>query len=198
MGHLAEKRPAPATYADLEAVPPHLVAEIVDGVLHTLPRPAPAHAHASSELVFELSGPFGHGRGGPGGWRILMEPELHLGADVLVPDLAGWRLDRMPRLPRAAHFTQPPDWICEVLSPSTSAYDRAEKLPAYAAAGVSWAWLLDPLLHSLEVFHIGPRERWVLEHVFRGEAAVHAAPFDAIALDLAALWPDLEDDDTNP
>ena len=192
MGDPAEKLPR-ATYADLEAVPRHLVAELIEGVLHTFPRPAPAHANTAAALTTELRGPFGHGKGGPGGWRILVEPELHLDGDVVVPDLAGWRVERMPWLPREAFISLPPDWLCEIASPSTAAYDRAEKMPLYARAGVTWAWLLDPLARLLEVLHLGPRGRWVLEQVFRGDGKVLAQPFEAVELDLAALWPEFEE-----
>ncbi|HSN98013.1 MAG TPA: Uma2 family endonuclease [Candidatus Nanopelagicales bacterium] len=190
MGNPAQKLRR-ATYADLEAVPPHLVAELIRGTLHTFPRPAPAHAQASSALGVELGGPFDRGRGGPGGWRILDEPELHLGDDVVVPDLAGWRRERMPRLPAESFFTLAPDWICEVLSPGTAAHDRAEKMPLYAAAGVSHAWLVDPVARTVEVYVLlgeGARRGWLLLGVHRDSARVRAEPFDAIEIDLAGLW----------
>jgi Uma2 family endonuclease len=191
MGLPAEK-PRRATYADLEAVPPHKVAEIIDGMLHVQPRPAPRHTWASSLLGGELVGPFHRGRGGPGGWIILDEPELHFGPaedlDVLVPDLAGWRVERMPELPETAYFTLAPDWICEVLSPSTAATDRVEKMPIYAREGVRHAWLLDPLLETLEIFALNTENLWVLRGTHRGAAVVRAEPFDAIELDLSVLW----------
>src|SRR5688572_17440640 len=143
MGQPAEKLRR-ATYADFDAVPPNRVAEIINGELRTTPRPAPPHAEAASVLGGELHGPFRKGIGGPGGWRILDEPELHLQADILVPDLAGWRRGRMPHLPQTAYFELPPDWVCEVLSPSTEAVDRADKMPIYAREGIPYAWLLDP------------------------------------------------------
>jgi len=129
----------PATYADLQALPEHVVGELISGELHISPRPAAPHTVAASRLGGGLSGPFDEGRGGPGGWIILDEPELHFGEDVLVPDLAGWRRERMPRPPRAAAFTLAPDWVCEVLSPSTAALDRGIKLPVYGreACGTS-------------------------------------------------------------
>src|ERR1700744_4250912 len=134
MADPAKKR---ATYADLLAAPENLVAEIIHGVLSTQPRPALPHTRAPSRLGAKLGGPFDLGDGGPGGWVILDEPELHLrDSDVLVPDLAGWRLRRMPRLPLEATAVElAPDWVCEVLSPSTAATDRADKLPIYAAEG---------------------------------------------------------------
>src|SRR6185437_11076720 len=118
-----------ATYADVLAAPAGMVAEVVHGVLHTQPRPAMPHTRAASRLGGELGGPFDRGRGGPGGWIILYEPELHLGEDILVPDLGGWRRERLPKVPMgAAYLTLAPDWICEVVSPSTQAFDRGDKL----------------------------------------------------------------------
>jgi Uma2 family endonuclease len=122
----------PATYEDLVKLPDHVVAEIVDGELHASSRPAPAHAIAGSSLGIMIGGPYSFGRGGPGGWWMLYEPELHLGADVLVPDSAGWRRTRLPRLPDTAFCVLPPDWVCEVLSPSTTRLDRTQKLGVYA------------------------------------------------------------------
>ncbi|MYK89894.1 MAG: Uma2 family endonuclease, partial [Acidobacteria bacterium] len=121
-----------ATYQDVLDAPPHRVAEIVDGVLHTNPRPAMPHARASSSLGVKIGGPFDHDAGGPGGWWIIDEPELHLGEDILVPDLAGWRRERMPVYPDAAYCTLAPDWVCEILSPSTRKLDLHGKRPVYA------------------------------------------------------------------
>jgi len=177
----------PATYQDLCALPEHLVGEIVDGELHASPRPASPHALASSGLGYDITGPFQRGKGGPGGWWILDEPELHLDRDVLVPDLAGWRKERLPVLPREPFFTLAPDWACEVLSPSTRSFDRARKLPKYAAAGVSHAWLVDPDAYSLEVFR-RDGDLWVLLGTYVGDEKVRAEPFDAVELALSDLW----------
>ena len=177
-----------ATYADVLAAPRHLVAEIVAGELRLHPRPAPRHSLSASQLGGDLTGPFQRGRGGPGGWWILDEPELHLPTgDILVPDLAGWRLERMPELPETPYFEVIPDWIGEVLSPSTEAEDRADKLPLYLAAGVAHAWLVAPLVQTLECYRAESR-RWVLLGAFKGSARVRAEPFEAIELDLDALW----------
>jgi Uma2 family endonuclease len=176
-----------ATYEDLCQVPDHLIAQIIEGQLITLPRPAPKHARASSSLGASLFPPMDAGSGGPGGWWILDEPELHLGRDILVPDLAGWRRERMPTLPETAYFELPPDWVCEVLSPSTAQMDRADKLPIYAEYGVGHAWLVDPDAQILEVFalHEG---HWRLEHVYKTADEVCAPPFDAVRFSLAGLW----------
>ncbi|WP_437576253.1 Uma2 family endonuclease [Sorangium sp. So ce887] len=194
MGQPAEKQRR-ATYADLEAVPPNRVAELVRGTLHVFPRPAPRHAQAETELATELVGAFGRGRGGPGGWRILVEPELHFPdpdapgeVEALVPDLAGWRRERMPELPETAYFSLAPDWICEVLSASTEGVDRDEKMPVYAREGVRHAWLVDPIARTLEVYVLGQDRRWGPAVVHRDAARIRAEPFDAVELDLSVLW----------
>jgi Uma2 family endonuclease len=177
----------PATYADLEALPENVVGELIAGELFASPRPAVPHAVAGSYLVAELKGPFDLGRGGPGGWIILYEPELHFGEDVLVPDIAGWRRERMPRPPRTAAISLAPDWVCEVLSPSTAALDRGAKLPVYAREGVRHVWFVDPVARMLEVFRLeGARYTLLVTHT--GVARVRAEPFEAIELDLAFLW----------
>ncbi len=187
MGDAAKRR---ATYQDVLAAPEHLVAEVVRGVLHTQPRPAAPHTRAATRLGGHLDGPFDRGRGGPGGWVILDEPELHLHEDIVVPDLAGWRRARMPRIPMdTAFFTLAPDWICEVLSPGTQAFDRGEKLDVYARDGVVHAWLVDPLARMLEVWRL-EREKWVRVATWSGDAIVRAEPFDAVELELGSLWAD--------
>ena len=186
-GTLATMSKRPATYADLEALPANQVGEILGGVLYAFPRPAFPHARAASRLGVDLGGPFDRGRGGPGGWVILDEPELHFGDDVLVPDLAGWRRERMPEMPATAFTTMAPDWLCEVLSPSTTRIDRSEKLPIYARERVTHVWLVDPLAQTLESLRLdGDTYRSVATS--HGDTTVRTEPFDAIELELAALW----------
>lgn len=185
MGEPARRR---ATYADLEAVPQNLVAEIIDGVLETHPRPHPRHGAAASALGSELHAPFGRGRGGPGGWIFISEPELHLGPDVVVPDLAGWRRERLPHEPETAFIEIAPDWICEILSPSTARLDRGPKRRIYAGAGVEFLWLLDPVERELEAFSLSGR-RWLLLATIQQGEEVCVAPFDAIAFPLDDLFP---------
>jgi Uma2 family endonuclease len=188
MGEAARDR-RKALYEAYLAVPPHKHAEIVRGTLHVMPRPAPRHANAASVLGGELQGPFQRGRGGPGGWWILHEPELHLDPDEpVVPDLAGWRVERMPSLPETAYFAIVPDWICEVLSKSTEKIDRDDKLPLYAEHGVRHVWLVDPIAQTLEVHTLGDEGRWREVRHYRGDERVRAAPFDAIEIELVALW----------
>jgi Uma2 family endonuclease len=180
-----------ATYEDVLRAPRHQVAEVIDGILYTHSRPAKPHAAAATALGEELGPPFKRGRGGPGGWIILDEPELHLGADIVSPDLAGWRRSRMPALTNdEPYFTLAPDWVCEVLSPSTQKMDRAEKLPVYAREGVPHVWLVDPLLHTLEVLRL-QAGKWLIVETSKDDAKVGAEPFDAIELDLAILWADV-------
>lgn len=177
-----------ATYDDLMALPPHVTGQILFGVLHAHPRPAPKHAQAATTLGEELGPPFKRGRGGPGGWLILDEPELHLGPHVVVPDLAGWRRERMPEMPvDKAYFVLPPDWVCEVLSPSTASLDRGDKLKVYATFDVKHVWFVDPEARTLEILERDAKGYRLFE-VFSGEAPVRAVPFDAIELDLALLW----------
>ena len=177
----------PTTYRDLEALPEHMVGELIGGELYASPRPAARPAKVASSLGILLGGPFQFGRGGPGGWWLLDEPELHLGSDVLVPDLAGWRKERMPQVPDEAFFELVPDWVCEVLSPSTARLDWVAKLPRYAKAGVRHTWVVDPRLRTLQVYRL-EHERWVLLSTHTREDTVRAEPFEALALELGALW----------
>ncbi len=180
-----------ATYADVLDAPAHTIAEVLDGELRVRPRPSAIHAVAASALGEELGPPFKRGRGGPGGWILLDEPELHLATDICVPDLAGWRRERMPAVPRTAFLTLAPDWIAEVTSPATAKYDRTDKLRIYARERVAWVWLVDPLARTLEVLRL-EASGWLLRASFRDEAPVRAEPFDAIEIDLGALWRDVE------
>ena len=184
-----ESPPAPrATYQDVLDAPAHRVAEIVDGTLYTHPRPAAPHALASSALGAGLGNPFQFGRGGPGGWWIIDEPELHLGQDVLVPDLAGWRRTRMPDYPAKAYFTLAPDWVCEVLSASTRRLDLHGKRPVYAREGVGHMWLVDPTDRTLEAFELRAGQ-WVLIGTAKDDDPVSIPPFDAVTFSLGDLWP---------
>ena len=178
-----------ATYQDVLDAPPNMVAEVLAGTLHTQPRPAMRHGLATTEIGYELTGPFGRGHGGPGGWWIVFEPELHLGDDILVPDLGGWRRETMPQYSDAAYCTIAPDWACEVLSPSTRRIDRHEKSVIYAREGVSHLWFVDPDAKTLEAFELRD-SHWVLLATLADEGPVSLPPFDAISFPLEALWPE--------
>lgn len=183
--------PTPATYQDIIDLPEHLVGEIVDGELIVSPRPTPRHARASSVAGMDLGSPFDRKPGdprGPGGWWIYDEPELHFGKRILVPDLAGWRRERMPSRPETAWFELPPDWVCEVVSPGTVRHDRVKKARIYLEEGVEWFWLVNPTEQSVEVLH-NENGRWVLIDNWVGDdAEAKIPPFDAVALDLGRWW----------
>ena len=182
--------PRPATYQDVLDAPPHMIAQIVHGALHLQPRPAFPHSQAHSALQAEIASAFGRRRGGPagpGGWRILFEPELHLGEEVLVPDVAGWRRERMPALPATAWSDVVPDWVCEVLSPSTWRFDLTAKREVYAEVGVPHLWIVNPVARTLESFAL--REgSWVLAAALSGGDPVRLAPFEAVEWPLSELW----------
>lgn len=192
MTHTARKR---ATYEDVLAADPRQVAEVIDGVLYTQPRPSLRHAQVTTELASSLNPPFRHGRGGPGGWIFLIEPELHLGVelDILVPDLAAWRTSRMAQVPAEPYLALAPDWVAEVLSPSTARIDRGVKLPIYAREGVGHAWLLDPAAQTVEVLRLdGTGYRLV--GTWGGRETARLEPFVDVMFELRLLWETASDD----
>jgi Uma2 family endonuclease len=180
--------PTPATYADLEKVPPHLVAEIIHGVLETHPRPVGRHWRAATRLGQVLGGPYDLGNGGPGGWVFADEPQLLLGSNVVVPDLAAWRLERAPEMLDEVNIEIPPDWICEVLSPSTARLDRGPKMQIYAEFEVPFLWLLDPKTRFLDCYQL-VAGRWVRVGGLTGEGNMSFPPFDATSFPIDLLFP---------
>jgi Uma2 family endonuclease len=167
------------------------IGEIIMGELHVNPRPGPAHANSASELLNQIRDPYQKGKGGPGGWVILFEPELHLENDIFVPDIAGWVRERMPEMPQESFFNVTPDWICEVLSPSSAFVDRTKKMPLYDSLGVKYFWLVDPILKTVEVYKnesLQGVSRWFLLNTFSENSKVKAVPFDGIDIDLSYLW----------
>ena len=184
--------PSQDLYAELEALPANMVGEIVFGALYAHPRPATKHIRAATELSTELGIPFRRARGGPGGWIFLIEEELHLGPHVVVPDIAGWRADRY--LAVAAEVTPytivPPDWLCEVLSPSTRHLDRFKKLRVYAEFGVKHCWYVDPIEKTLEVFILADGA-YIVGPTFSANDPVAAQPFEVHTFDLSVLWGDI-------
>ena len=182
-------QPEPALYERLQSLPECLVGEIIGGQLYTQPRPTGPHALASSSLGADLHGAYQRGRGGPGGWWIIDEPELHFIRDtlVLVPDIAGWRRERLPHIPQDQRFEVVPDWVCEVPSPSTAKTDRVIKMPIYAEHGVAHVWLLDPLARTLEAFVLN-QGRWLVIGLFKDQDEISVAPFTEIRLPLSGLW----------
>jgi Uma2 family endonuclease len=176
-----------ATYEDLVRVPDNMVAELIEGELYASPRPAGPHTNAASALGFFIGPPFQFGNGGPGGWWIYNEPELHFGRNVLVPDLAGWRRERMPQFPQDHVFDVVPDWVCEVISPSSGRLDRLKKMPIYARENVGYAWIVNPDLQTLEVFR-GEGDGWHLVATHGETEVVRVPPFEEIEINLAFLW----------
>ncbi len=179
-----------ATYQDVLDAPPHRVAEVIAGTLYTHPRPAMRHAWASSGIGAKINPSFNYGDGGPGGWWIVFEPELHLGDDIVVPDLTGWRRETMPEYPDAAYCTVVPDWVCEVLSPSTRRLDQGVKRDLYAREGVRHLWFVDPDARTLEAFEFRGGH-WLLLETLVDDVPVSLPPFDAITFPLDALWPEV-------
>jgi Uma2 family endonuclease len=185
--------PGEATYADLEALPERYVGEIIAGTLYAQARPAYPHGNAALAIGASLRVACGRRRGidggQPDGWWFLPEPELHFGLDVLVPDIAGWRRERMPEIPDVPWTDLAPDWLCEVASPSTEQLDRGPKLQIYHRAGVSHVWLVEPLARRIEVLRRSA-EGWLLVATHLGEAEAGIEPFAAVPLLLAELWLD--------
>ena len=184
-----------ATYADLEAVPEdrHLVAELVNGRLVTHPRPTGRHGRVHTRLISVLGQPFMESLGGTGGWEIITEPELHFGRNVTVPEIAGWRIERFdqdasPHPLDPVKITLVPDWVCEILSPSTEGYDRDEKQDIYGGAGVNYLWVVAPVAQALETYELVAGE-WVHRQTYSGDIDVRIPPFDALEFRFSRIWP---------
>lgn len=177
-----------ATYADIEAAPAHLIAEIIDGRLVTHPRPSPRHGGTANALGHELTGPYQKGVNGPGGWVFFVEPEVRFDKDLLVPDIAGWRRERLAGYPEHNWFDVVPDWTCEILSGSTERRDRTVKMRIYGEARIPHLWLIDPRLQILEAFE-NNGGRWTKIGSWSSDEDVRTAPFDATSFNLADLWP---------
>jgi Uma2 family endonuclease len=186
-GKVMSEPPRRAIYGDLFDIPENMTGEIINGELHATPRPSRKHVYAGSVLGDEIGSPYRAGRGGPGGWIILIEPEIAFGKDIIVPDLAGWKKERFPIEEPNNWISVAPNWVCEILSPSTSQVDRTEKMPVYAQHHVSHAWLIDPMLRTLEVFQL-ESDRWMVLGAYAKAAKVSVEPFVEIELDLSVLW----------
>lgn len=179
-----------ACYQDLLDLPENLVGEILYGSLHTQPRPSLRHGRSAGRLFSDIEREFDPGSGGGrGGWLILIEPELHLGPHVVVPDIAGWRRERLPHLPAEPFLTLAPDWICEILSPGTARKDRGPKMRIYAEQGVAFAWLIDPEARTVETYE-RTGSRWLQLHVYADADRARIPPFEDFELDLSRLWVD--------
>lgn len=186
MNEAAKKR---ATYEDLYAIADNLIGEIIDGELIATPRPSRKHSSTTTLLTSRVVPPYYYGEGGgPGGWIILVEPEIEFGKDILVPDLAGWKEERFIWEEEQNPISVIPDWACEVLSPNTARLDRVKKMAKYAEHGVSYFWLIDPLLMTLEAYRL-ETGRWTVLGSYAEKDQVRVEPFQEIAIDLSDLWP---------
>lgn len=185
---MADVAHKPASYADIDTLPPHVVGEILFGQLVTHPRPARRHGGASSVLGMLLGTPYQLAMGGPGGWVFVDEPELRLGPHIVVPGIAGWRRERVTEPPDKAYFEVAPEWVCEALSPRTEKHDRGEKRRIYAHYNVDHLWHDDARARLLEVFRRQDRD-WLPTHTFQDEDAVRAPPYEAVSFSLKLLWP---------
>lgn len=185
MATLARSR-RPATVRDLDDLPEDVIGHIVEGELIVLPRPDAPHVEAAGVLHGVLFSAFWRELGNPGGWVILPEPKILFGKQLLVPDLAGWRVDRYVR-PKKGPYEIVPDWVCEILSPSTARFDRATKLPIYSEAGAVYAWIIDLAVRTLEVLR-QQQESWLIAATYQNDDKVRAEPFGAVEIDLSLLW----------
>ena len=177
-----------AVYDDLHDLPENTTGEIIEGELYAFPRPHYRHANTLSVLSSELIPPYRFGRGGgPGGWVIIVEPEVMLGENLLVPDITGWKQERLTVNPQENWIAVVPDWVCEVLSPGTFLHDRTRKMDIYARHGVPYLWFIDPVARLLETFKL-EKDKWLVMKNYAGDEKVQAEPFQEIELDLSRLW----------
>lgn len=175
------------SYDDLYSIPVNMIGEIIDGELLTQPRPSFRHSNVTTVLTYTIGGPFQWGKDGPGGWIFLFEPEICLGTDILVPDIAGWKKERLPKPPEKNFTTVRPDWVCEVMSAGTVRIDRIKKMPIYGRFGIPYIWLIDPLAKTLEVFRLD-EGKWVLSSVHSDNDKIRAEPFQETEISLEHLW----------
>lgn len=190
MSEALKKKSFEELYEELCALPENVIGEIINGELIVSPRPAPKHANSASGLTGILREYYQYGRnGGPGGWWILIEPQIEFPEKVVVPDIAGWKKSKMPSLPDKAYFNLAPDWVCEVLSPSTARYDRISKLQVYANNGITDYWILDPVGKVLETYSL-EKGGYKVGPAFSGNDIVKTSPFSDFEFDLGDLWAD--------
>jgi Uma2 family endonuclease len=183
------------TLADLDALPPSVVGEIIEGVLYTMTKPRMPHQRATRAIGGGIGGPFDDARGGPGGWWIVVEPGIELpNTPEISPDVAGWRRERMPVMPADEPIRMVPDWVCEILSPTTKRHDLLVKLPYYAKVGVPYLWVVDLEARAVTAQRL-EAGRWLTLGVYGDETEARIEPFDVVPLDVARWWPPAAPDD---
>lgn len=161
--------------------------EIIEGVMYTMTRPRARHQDVGGSIHADVFNPFQRKRGGPGGWWILPEPGIELpNTPEISPDVAGWRRDRLPELPTGP-LTVVPDWVCEVLSPTTRRHNLLIKKPYYARVGVPWHWLVDLEARALTVLKLVDHA-WTEVGTFGDETEARLPPFDEVPLDISSWW----------
>jgi Uma2 family endonuclease len=179
----------PPTLADLDALPPGIVGEIIDGVLYTMTKPRMRHQRTTARICGKLSDPFDEGNGGPGGWWIVAEPGIELpNTPEISPDVAGWRRERMPEMPGDEPIRVVPDWTCEILSKTTRRHDLEVKMPYYAKVGVAYHWLVDLEARVLTAYRLDFSE-WRVIGTYSNETEARIPPFAAVPLNVASWWP---------
>ena len=177
-----------ATYEDLFNIPENMRGEIINGELIVTPRPSRKHGYVAATLIEEVGPPYHRGRGGPGGWIFIVEPEIILGEHIIIPDVAGWKAERFPKEEEQNPISAVPDWVCEIISsPKGELYDRGEKMSIYAEYGVHHAWLINPAIRSLEAYRL-ESGRWSRLGVFGERKKVRVEPFQEIEFDLGDFW----------
>ncbi|MFH0824641.1 MAG: Uma2 family endonuclease [Pseudomonadota bacterium] len=185
---MSEPAKTRASYEDLYGIDENAIGQIIDGELIVSPRPSRGHAFAASMLTIGVGPAYGMGgTRGPGVWIILFEPEIKLSEDILVPDLAGWKEDRLPREEETNWISVSPDWVCEIISDSSIRVDRIRKTAIYAREGIPYFWVIDPRYHTLEVFRL-ESGRWTVLGTFADDDKVRAEPFQEVEIDLGRLW----------
>jgi Uma2 family endonuclease len=186
---MTKPSPKAPTLADLDALPPGIVGEIINGVLYTMTKPRMRHQRTTTGIGADLLGPFDLGRGGPGGWWISIEPGIELpNTPEISPDVAGWRRERMPEMPGDEPIRLVPDWVCEIFSKTTRRHDQLVKMPYYAEVGVAYAWTVDLEARVLTAWRLESRH-WVTIGTYSNETEARIAPFDAVPLNVADWWP---------
>ena len=189
----------PPTLADLDALPPGIVGEIIEGVLYTMTKPRMRHQRTGTGIGGDLRGPFDLGRGGPGGWWIVAEPGIELPNDTkeISPDVAGWRRERMPEMPGDEPIRIVPDWVCEILSKTTRRHDQLVKMPYYAKVGVTYAWVVDLDARVLTAYRL-EGGAWRVIGAYSDETEARIEPFDVVPLHVADWWPPSAPDTGTP